>query len=304
MSHYIVAVFTEDDGKTIDELLEPYYEEREVPQYVSYTKEQLIENYKKHMENYKNSTYAEFLADPEKYKADIFDQAQNNPFDNEERAERHIKYLEEEFPQRLLWTDEEIYQHEIQDYESNEIDENGSVLSTSNPEGYWDWYEIGGRADGFLRVNLRAQIIQPNNKDKNKSTAFNDTYTKYMNSARVRDIDFSPDPESYKRRERFWDVVVDGAEPTEKEAYLSTYNPQYYLDRYGTKENYATLESSWYTRAVVLPDGSWHEMGRMGWWGISSETDEEAIAWLQNYKKTFIDTANPDWTLTIVDCHI
>jgi hypothetical protein len=39
----------------------------------------------------------------------------------------------------------------------------------------------------------------------------------------------------------------------------------------------------------------------MGWWGISS--NEEAD-WDKKYKERFIDTANPAWILTIVDCHI
>lgn len=304
MSHFVVAVFTKDDGKDVDELLAHYDENLKVPQYVRHTKEQLIEQGKESIENFKNGTYAEYLKDPEKYKEDVWKAARSNPFDSEDRAERHINYLEEEFPQRLLWNDEEIYQHEISFYEPHEIDGNGGALSTYNPKSQWDWYQIGGRADGFLRVNLRAQVIQVDQRSPSKSEAFNDTYSRYVNSARVRDIDFSPDPEAYKRKERFWDVVVGGAEPTEDEERLSFYNPQYYLDRYGTKENYATLEGGWYTRAVVLPDGSWHEMGKMGWWGVSSENDEEAIDWLKNYKARFIDTADPDWILTIVDCHI
>lgn len=63
MSHFAVAVVTKDKDR-IEEILEPYSEELEVPRYIKYTKEQLIEKVKKEIEDYKNSTYAKFLKDP------------------------------------------------------------------------------------------------------------------------------------------------------------------------------------------------------------------------------------------------
>ena len=53
--------------------------------------------------------------------------------------------------------------------------------------------------------------------------------------------------------------------------------------------------------AVLLPNGEWCEKGKMGWWGAISDEKED---WKNKYKERFIDTAKPDWTLTIVDCHI
>ena len=58
------------------------------------------------------------------------------------------------------------------------------------------------------------------------------------------------------------------------------------------------------TYAVLRPDGEWIEPGEMGWWGVSYATPEEEERFMENYKKDIIDTANKDWTLTIVDCHI
>ena len=34
----------------------------------------------------------------------------------------------------------------------------------------------------------------------------------------------------------------------------------------------------------MTPDGEWHEQGEMGWWGLSSETDEEALGWLRGFR--------------------
>ena len=58
------------------------------------------------------------------------------------------------------------------------------------------------------------------------------------------------------------------------------------------------------TYAVLTPDGVWHAPGEMGWFGISSETNNEYESWKKNFKKTFIDTADQNWLMYIVDCHI
>ena len=56
--------------------------------------------------------------------------------------------------------------------------------------------------------------------------------------------------------------------------------------------------------AVITPDGEWHAPGEMGWFACSTETDEEWNDWAAHYKERFIDTADPNMYLTLVDCHI
>lgn len=69
-------------------------------------------------------------------------------------------------------------------------------------------------------------------------------------------------------------------------------------------ETYAKIQSSVVTYAVIMPDGKWYQKGDMGWFGLSSETEEESYDWDMHFKENFIDKADPDWILTIVDCHI
>lgn len=57
-------------------------------------------------------------------------------------------------------------------------------------------------------------------------------------------------------------------------------------------------------RAVVTADGEWHEVGRMGWFGFSSESAEEADAWERGFVDTFIEPAADDLMAVVVDCHI
>lgn len=171
---YIVAVVTNDEDR-IEEILEPYSEELEVPKYLLYTKEQLIENRKKSMEEFKNGPYAEFLKNPIEFKNNCKDEAQ-------------IKFLEEEFPSRLNWTDEEIYQVEISIYPEKNIGKNGEVYSTYNPNSKWDWYTIIG---SFTRHSLLTKednddIIEPLcNTIVEPPKGY-----KWVAGAKIKDIDF------------------------------------------------------------------------------------------------------------------
>ena len=138
MSHFCVYVF-HDKNTTVSELLAPYDENIELAPYVLYTKEQAIAKVRSDIEKYRDSTYKEYLADHVKYK------------EKWGHNKNHIDYLENEFQKKLNWTDEECYE-EIAKWkrEDGMVTEDGSILSTRNPNGKWDWYEIGGRWSGSI----------------------------------------------------------------------------------------------------------------------------------------------------------
>jgi hypothetical protein len=134
MSHFTVLVVGNDPEKE----LEPFNENTRLPRYVKYTKEQLIAREREKIEKYKNSTYAEFLVDPEKYKAKC------SPF--------LINYLENEFPTKLKLDDEGLHKLAIEDHEPEEVGPDGEVYSTYNPKSKWDWYQLGGRWSGMIKL--------------------------------------------------------------------------------------------------------------------------------------------------------
>lgn len=138
MSHFAVYVFTKTNGRDVDELLAPYNEEMLVAPYIEYTRQGAIAKIRQQIEEYKNGKYAEFLANPEGYKA------------NHTHCPDHIKYLEEDFPKKLNWTDDECYAEMAACYDDDMIDEDGNLYSIYNPNAKWDWYSIGGRWDGSL----------------------------------------------------------------------------------------------------------------------------------------------------------
>lgn len=181
-----------------------------------------------------------------------------------------------------LYSDDDFYNFEH--YDDCSYNKNGDELSTYNPNSKWDWYSIGGRWSGEL-------------KKKNSN--------EYFNTLQVKDWDTTPDEETINAHKRFWELAVEHQEPTEDEKpFFSLYNENYYIEKYKTKENYANIASEFQTYAVLMPDGTWLEPGKMGWWGVSHSTIDEALSWEENYKTNIIDKLDPEWYITIVDCHI
>ena len=169
MSHFVVYVFTED--KDVDTLLAPYNEDMVVAPYIEYTKEQAIAKKRKEIEDFKNDLYTKFLEDPEEYKKNCTNEA-------------HIKYLEEEFPKKLNWTDEECYEEIKQYYNENEIDEQGNLWSKYPPNAKWDWYTEGGRWNDCLitKEGTRTNEDYASEIDWNRTSApfaFVDSYGRW-----------------------------------------------------------------------------------------------------------------------------
>lgn len=131
MSHFAVYVFYKKDGRNYEELLAPYDETLEYAPYIEFTKAQAIAKVREETEDYKNTIYAKYLADPEAYEA-------------EHNNEDHINYLREIFPKQLEWTDEECYQDKRKWYDDDMVDDEGNLLSTYNPNSKWDYYSVGG----------------------------------------------------------------------------------------------------------------------------------------------------------------
>ena len=266
MSHYSVAVFTKPNGKSLTDLLAPYDENLEVESYIYKTREDIINNGIKYKNDIKEG----------KIKLSEYNQDIYNANDTDSLFNAVCKYYE------------------------YKPDENGNVWSTYNPDSKWDWYSIGGRFPGKLKSNKGQH---------GDGSAFHSNPMVYgeFDSARVGDIDFSMDMDTYNNAIRYWEVAVEKQplkEGEDPDDFINYYRDGFFEEYYRDKETYAKIMASTTTFAVVTPDGKWHEKGQMGWFGASSETADESLDWDLHYKERFIDNAEPDWTLTIVDCHI
>lgn len=150
-----------------------------------------------------------------------------------------------------------------------------------NPNAKWDWYK-GAEA---LRL-----------KDGSKATF-----------AKIADIDTRRNEKAYSEACAFWDYKVNGAEKPNNLGDVRTwediFKPEFFIERYGDKETYARFCSDFLFRAVVTPDRDWHEVGEMGWWGVSFETREDVRDWVDHFRERFIEPYM-DCTLVVLNCHI
>lgn len=212
------------------------------------------------------------------------------PYDENLKVAPYVRYTKQEAIDYVRGhnyeiqdkSDDECWKMLAEEYDNN-TDADGNIYTTYNPDSKWDWYEVGGRFRDFLKLR-NGEITD---------------------SAPIKELDFSSDKDVYQRALRFWDIIVDHKplEEGEKKPF-NLYKEDYYREYYGNRETYARYRSQFSTYAVVTPDGKWHGKGEMGWWGCSSETADEAKDWEEHYKERFIDAADPDWYITIVDCHI
>ncbi len=295
MSHFTVLVI----GNDVDAALEPYDETLEQAPYVEYTKQQLIDKSKKQIEDYKNGRYAEYLKDPVKYKEEFA----HNP--------GHIKYIEEEFPLQLQWTDEEHYQDQIKWYKDQpgKIGANGELYSTSNPKGYWDWYQIGGRWAGNITVKPGTIFETPNfswgwsQEEKEKCME-----TLRTDSALLKDIDFDSMnadnlkdfQERYELLKQPWDEIDFGLKVSrfwgdvEQSEYVQAgHTLQEYIDEYMPHP---------LTAYAYIHNGIWYARGEMISFGMSVDAMQKP-SWNKQFTQ-FIDSLDPETRITFVDCHV
>lgn len=273
MSHFTVAVFTEDADTSIDDILEPFYEGNEVAPYISMTKAEFIQRERNLMDSVLHNQYAEWQKNPEEY------EKRANP--------EHIKYLCA-LPKMMRRSDEQIYKDCIKMYDKDEVTTDGDILSTYNPDSKWDWFEVGGRWQGML-------ILKNGCTGERGSPGLGTKMSAEYDAAWVKDIDF------VAMMEKHIAVLPPYAQALEQ----STYKPECFRELYPTEADYIKQQASFSTYAVVTPDGEWHEPGEMGWWGMSSASPEDKREWSGYYYDSFIKPALENgWYVTIVDCHI
>lgn len=269
MSHFTVGVIHRED-QDIETLLAPYNENIEVEPYVFKTKDELI------AEGYRNADHYRYIIKHGDNNDDI------------------VNHWGDDFLD--AFSDEEMYWASCKYHGlyNDDLDKDGNWISTYNPKSKWDWYSIGGRWSGELKI--------PRSKVPEETLEFMEDNQQfwYTDEARIGDIDFGIDEDRYKELYNWWmEHIVN----TSDEEWDNIWKKSYYTDNYKNAEDYAKRNSAFSTFAVVTPDGEWHERGEMGWFACSSETPEEGRAWDEGYMD-FIKNANPDYIFTMVDCHI
>ena len=313
MSHFTVGVICEDPAE-LGRILEPFNECTEDAKYREFNslETEYREKWEKEssrmvvMEDgtFKYPYDREFFVEVSKVQYDAYHNEKPDEYRTSwERGGE--KYYRMEYGNRVV---KEIpfkeqfpeFSDFMEDMGYSRDEEKGEYGYWYNPMAKWDWWQIGGRWTGMIKAKEgivgEPSLVCPRTVESG-----------YYDIAKLKDIDFSRDEKAYAQAIRFWEVYVEEGELKEgetKEMFDSFYKREYYLNRYGDKERYARERSEFNTFAVVTPDGKWHEQGSMGWFGVSSETHEEARDWHDSWYDNFIKDADKELWLCIIDCHI
>ncbi|WP_288078571.1 hypothetical protein [Pseudomonas sp.] len=208
----------------------------------------------------------------------------------------------------------------------------------TNPNAQWDWWQLGGRYSGFLKLKEGAGAIAEKGRKGLMGSCMNDGPS-WVDSVVKSAIDFDgmrekDGNEAASRWDKAaaakvaagfaadatwdsWDTVrerhpgaIDAArdeyhaQPVMKAVKVALDNPFRGVDDLLVSREQFIQEAR--DRALVtyalVKDGQWCAKGEMGWWGMSSD-DMPQEEWNRKVNE-LIDSLPDDTLITIVDCHI
>lgn len=216
---------------------------------------------------------------------------------------REISYKEQ-------YPDFDKFMTEHHEYQKDE--KTGKYGYYENPNAKWDWWQVGGRWMGSLLIKEDKEGFVGNPGTFGNSAPNTPNGYIWVDSCFIKDVEW----EKMAQIKKFellskegedgdiWDILTGKANvPERKRMEYTWYKPEYFIEKFGNKENYIKSQISFGTYAVITPDGKWYAPGDMGWWGISSDSHEEANEFQDKFHENFIEKY-PDKIITIVDCHI
>ena len=188
----------------------------------------------------------------------------------------------------------------------------------SNPEGWWDWWSIGGRFSGELQLKGSGAGVDEATKEE---IDFEGMTAEYVRAAEEQWGQMLAATEGLTPPDRSWKELLSqmgGDAEAAREVWHSNAwvkeagKGMFFADPYEVYEQGASDPRAEFMRrakaraftgfCAIVKDGQWHQEARVGWWGMSFDempADEwEALA------RSLIEQAGDDETFTVVDCHI
>lgn len=282
MSHFPVAVIVHD-GASLDDLLAPYQENNMGDCPKKYM--EFVDTEDKHRGEYETGM-TEKVKTPDGRLLEPFDEEFRVPGTFGFGTDTHkvpegAGYEKVDIKFTELYSTFEEYMADYHGYDERDPD-TGKYGYWENPNAKWDWWQIGGRYSNWFET-----------KDGRK-----------VSDCKVRDMDRTPDEAAREKALRFWEIVVEGSpmRPGEEKPF-NFYTPSYYLEQYGTKEEYAAEQAGDAPWAFITPDGVWHEKGEMGWFAAHDANQDTRRTFNAAWEEAIAATAPDDWVV-LVDCHI
>lgn len=200
-------------------------------------------------------------------------------------------------------------------------DDNVKVTDTTNPNAKWDWWVIGGRWSGMLKLKDGTEADQANIEHidlegmiAERAASAAETYDKVAAALAEKGmtIDWVSWEEYFKKidtkngytheqaRDEYW------AQPQIQALRESKTIDNPFFERDDLlmgREAYLTLKGN----AAVAPyalveDTQWYAKGEMGWWGMSDDNKTQTD-WNAEVRAK-LESLPPGTMVTVVDCHI
>jgi hypothetical protein len=342
MSHFVLFVITKDPDN-VEQMLEPFNENTQVDRYKDHVdlkndpfeirwarrREHLIA-FLKNKGLTEEQFYADTVQDPERA-------WHKNPGPIQQEFDKaHEDYRaswetlgKDEFTTDDLKTIASLISDDDDRYS---VDSDGLFRwSQYNPKSKWDWWVVGGRWAGFFK--LREGADGTRGRD---GVAGSHRSEDGSDIVRVGDIDWDamteevagpvaarwdrvhaavselpPFPEEGDRSDfkAWWDHedVIKASDafkdPDDDFPFFGSYEDLFEIIEMERDEYIDYIKWSSVLPYAFLDDDGWHEPGRMGWWGMSTE-DRQSRREFKDHAKQKIESLDPETYIVVVDCHI
>lgn len=193
--------------------------------------------------------------------------------------------------ERADWWPEDAKEGDRYDDESG-CGGTGTYRSTYNPQSKWDWWVIGGRWNGWLAP----PELKPENQPENYQKCFVCQGTGLRNDklgleARANNPEYTCNGCNGDGKTLKWTTDL-------RDTGYNVVTPEYIL-------SLGLLGELPTPFAFIDTDGEWHEKGKMGWFGISSD-EKERIAWVKEWSEALnsLNSELFDYRVVVTDLHI
>ena len=267
MSHFMCAVIT-DGTKTVEEMMAPYQEnnmDTVPPEYLEFVDE--TETYH---EEYESSTLR-FSFDPSDEDSPILYPPWGKPLLIEGHQPKSLDDYETpegwettDIPLCVVFTAFASFMACM--HPDVEAGEYGSYGYWENPNARWDWYTELSSPSWFDDVIGSAPV-------------------------KLRDIDFD---------------AVRHVEIAKREWERDHDDPYFrmFFSRGMSREQYVDAAAHLSFWACITPDGKWHDVAKMGWFGMADVSADEYHDWCVRFSRRFIDPFDGNCVMHVVNCHI
>lgn len=186
------------------------------------------------------------------------------------------------------------------------------AVNRTNPNRKWDWWQVGGRWSGRLKLKAGARVDQATKGEIDFERISDDAARKaeddwdHAHAITGGLFDFLTWDEMRARHEE--DIDLARVEYREQRAMVAVRDDERLrwenLDRFKVSrdEFVQNARDTSFSTFAVLNDGKWYERGRMGWWATVSD-DKGQADWNREFT-ALIESLPDNTTLTVVDCHI